>query len=104
MDVKGFGNQKSPEEIYRGSDYTAEFVPMVLIVIVVADSVPRALYAQYNGPGRRVTTGMVRYPFPQLTKHFVFEYRRERHQFSLPELESQVLTGSGAVSVLSPNF
>jgi nitrogen regulatory protein P-II 1 len=39
MDVKGFGNQKGPAEIYRGSDYIAEFVPMVLILIVVADSV-----------------------------------------------------------------
>ena len=60
MDVKGFGNQKGPEEIYRGSDYTAEFVPMVLIVIVVADSVAesavraiqRAGKTGYDGDGK----------------------------------------------------
>jgi nitrogen regulatory protein PII len=39
MDVKGFGSERGPAEIYRGSDYIADFVPMVLIIMVVADTV-----------------------------------------------------------------
>jgi nitrogen regulatory protein P-II 1 len=52
MDVKGFGNQKGPEEIYRGSDYTAEFVPMVLILVVVADSVAESAIRAIQRAGK----------------------------------------------------
>ena len=38
-EVKGFGRQKGHTEIYRGSEYTVDFLPMVKIEIVVADSV-----------------------------------------------------------------
>jgi nitrogen regulatory protein P-II 1 len=36
-EVKGFGRQKGHTEIYRGSEYTVDFLPKVLIEIVVAD-------------------------------------------------------------------
>jgi nitrogen regulatory protein P-II 1 len=39
MEVKGFGRQKGHKEIYRGSEYTVDFVPKVLILVVVADTV-----------------------------------------------------------------
>lgn len=39
VEVKGFGRQKGHKEIYRGSEYTIDFVPKVLILIVVADTV-----------------------------------------------------------------
>ena len=39
LDVKGFGRQKGHTEIYRGSEYTIDFVPKVLILVVVADTV-----------------------------------------------------------------
>jgi|SRR5712671_5954226 nitrogen regulatory protein PII len=39
IDVKGFGRQKGHTEIYRGSEYTVEFIPKVLILVIVADSV-----------------------------------------------------------------
>jgi nitrogen regulatory protein PII len=39
IDVKGFGRQKGHKEIYRGSEYTVDFIPKVLILVVVADTV-----------------------------------------------------------------
>jgi nitrogen regulatory protein PII len=38
FDVKGFGRQKGHTEIYRGSEYTVDFVPKILVLAVVADS------------------------------------------------------------------
>lgn len=38
-EVKGFGRQKGHTEIYRGSEYTVDFLPKVEIEIAVADSV-----------------------------------------------------------------
>ena len=36
-EVKGFGRQKGHTEIYRGSEYTVDFLPKVKVEIVVAD-------------------------------------------------------------------
>ena len=36
-EVKGFGRQKGQTEIYRGSEYTVDFVPKVKLEIVCAD-------------------------------------------------------------------
>jgi nitrogen regulatory protein PII len=35
-EVKGFGRQKGHTEIYRGSEYTVDFLPKVKIEVVVA--------------------------------------------------------------------
>ena len=37
-EVKGFGRQKGHTEIYRGSEYTVDFLPKIKLEIVVADS------------------------------------------------------------------
>ncbi len=37
-EVKGFGRQKGHTEIYRGSEYTVDFLPKIKIEIVVGDS------------------------------------------------------------------
>ncbi len=37
-EVKGFGRQKGHTEIYRGSEYTVDFLPKVKIELVVDDS------------------------------------------------------------------
>jgi nitrogen regulatory protein PII len=37
MEVKGFGRQKGHTEIYRGSEYTVDFLPKVKIEVVVTD-------------------------------------------------------------------
>ncbi len=36
-EVKGFGRQKGHTEIYRGSEYTIDFLPKMKIEIVLAD-------------------------------------------------------------------
>ena len=37
-EVKGFGRQKGHTEIYRGSEYTVDFLPKIKLEIVVADA------------------------------------------------------------------
>jgi len=36
-EVKGFGRQKGHSEIYRGSEYTVDFLPKIKFEVVVAD-------------------------------------------------------------------
>ncbi len=36
-EVKGFGRQKGHTEIYRGAEYTVDFVPKVKIEVIVDD-------------------------------------------------------------------
>lgn len=36
-EVRGFGRQKGHSEIYRGSEYTVDFLPKVKFDVVVAD-------------------------------------------------------------------
>jgi nitrogen regulatory protein PII len=40
-EVKGFGRQKGHTEIYRGSEYTVDFLPKIKVEVVVADSLAR---------------------------------------------------------------
>jgi nitrogen regulatory protein P-II 1 len=45
-EVKGFGRQKGHTEVYRGSEYTVDFLPKVKIEIAVADEIaPKAVTA-----------------------------------------------------------
>jgi nitrogen regulatory protein P-II 1 len=37
-EVRGFGRQKGHTEMYRGTEYTVDFVPKVKLEVVVADS------------------------------------------------------------------
>ena len=37
-EVKGFGRQKGHTEIYRGSEYTVDFLPKIKIEIVLPDA------------------------------------------------------------------
>ena len=46
LEVKGFGRQKGHTEIYRGSEYTVDFLPKVKIETVLPDAlVPQAIQA-----------------------------------------------------------
>ncbi|MFV0337496.1 MAG: P-II family nitrogen regulator [Chthoniobacterales bacterium] len=38
-EVKGFGRQKGHTEIYRGSEYTVDFLPKIKIEVVIPDAV-----------------------------------------------------------------
>ncbi|WP_395715632.1 P-II family nitrogen regulator [Prosthecobacter sp.] len=52
VEVKGFGRQKGHTEIYRGSEYTVDFLPKVKIEVVVddgrADTVVEAIVKAAN--------------------------------------------------------
>ena len=37
-EVKGFGRQKGHTEIYRGSEYTVDFLPKIKVEVVVTDA------------------------------------------------------------------
>jgi len=37
-EVKGFGRQKGQTEVYRGSEYTVDFLPKMKLEIVVTDT------------------------------------------------------------------
>ncbi len=41
-DVRGYGRQKGHTEVYRGAEYTVDFVPKVKIEIVVDDPLAEA--------------------------------------------------------------
>ena len=41
-EVKGFGRQKGHTEIYRGSEYTVDFLPKIKVETVVADNLKDA--------------------------------------------------------------
>ncbi len=49
-EVKGFGRQKGHTEIYRGSEYTVDFLPKVKLEMVLAD-------AQVDGAVRAIIDG-----------------------------------------------
>ena len=45
-EVKGFGRQKGHTEVYRGSEYTVDFLPKVKLEIAVSDALaPKAIDA-----------------------------------------------------------
>jgi nitrogen regulatory protein P-II 1 len=44
-EVKGFGRQKGHTEIYRGSEYTVDFLPKIKIEVVLAESLVTAATA-----------------------------------------------------------
>ncbi len=37
-EVRGFGRQKGHKEMYRGAEYTVDFLPKVKVEVVVADA------------------------------------------------------------------
>ena len=37
-EVRGFGRQKGQTEMYRGAEYKIDFVPKLLLTVVVADA------------------------------------------------------------------
>lgn len=55
-EVKGFGRQKGHTEIYRGSEYTVDFLPKLKLEIVVPDS---ALDAAVDAIIKAAKTGKI---------------------------------------------
>jgi nitrogen regulatory protein P-II 1 len=55
-EVRGFGRQKGHTEMYRGAEYTIDFVPKIKLEVVVADAdLPRAI----DAIARAAKTGQV---------------------------------------------
>jgi nitrogen regulatory protein P-II 1 len=44
-EVRGFGRQKGHTELYRGSEYTVDFLPKVKLEVVVSDDIAEATVA-----------------------------------------------------------
>lgn len=59
-EVKGFGRQKGHVELYRGAEYTVNFVPKLMIIAVVPDelaeravnAIQKAAYTGKIGDGK----------------------------------------------------
>jgi nitrogen regulatory protein P-II 1 len=50
VEAKGFGRQKGHTEIYRGSEYTVDFLPKLKVeIVVVDDMLERAIAAIIKG-------------------------------------------------------
>src|SRR5271169_3872685 len=45
IEVKGFGRQKGHTEIYRGSEYTVDFLPKIKVEVVLPDDLVDAATA-----------------------------------------------------------
>ena len=56
-EVKGFGRQKGHTEIYRGSEYTVDFLPKVKIEVVVADHIVDKVVAVIVGAAKTGSIG-----------------------------------------------
>ena len=48
-EVKGFGRQKGHTEIYRGSEYTVDFLPKLKLETVVAEAIAAIIKAAKTG-------------------------------------------------------
>ncbi len=51
-EVKGFGRQKGHTEVYRGSEYTVDFLPKVKLELAVADEVAAKAVAAIVGAAK----------------------------------------------------
>jgi nitrogen regulatory protein P-II 1 len=56
-EVRGFGRQKGHTELYRGSEYTIDFLPKVKIELVVADSIVDKVVAAIAAAARTGSIG-----------------------------------------------
>ena len=52
IEVKGFGRQKGHTEIYRGSEYTVDFLPKIKLEMVIADDRTEAAVAAIVKAGK----------------------------------------------------
>ncbi len=56
-EVRGFGRQKGHTELYRGSEYTIDFLPKVKIELVVADQIVDKVVAAIAAAARTGSIG-----------------------------------------------
>ena len=56
-EVRGFGRQKGHTELYRGSEYTIDFLPKVKIELVVPDQIVEKVVAAVVAAARTGSIG-----------------------------------------------
>ncbi|MHC1729684.1 MAG: P-II family nitrogen regulator [Syntrophobacteraceae bacterium] len=56
LEVKGFGRQKGHVELYRGAEYRVDFVPKLMVIIVVQDGQAEAAV---EAIGKAANTGKI---------------------------------------------
>ena len=56
-EVKGFGRQKGHTELYRGAEYTVDFVPKTKIEVAVPDSLAEQVLEAITGAARTGSIG-----------------------------------------------
>ncbi|HYS19035.1 MAG TPA: P-II family nitrogen regulator [Candidatus Binatia bacterium] len=56
-EVRGFGRQKGHTEMYRGGEYTVDFLPKMKVEIVVPDSLADKVVALIIGAARTGSIG-----------------------------------------------
>ena len=56
-EVRGFGRQKGHTEMYRGSEYTVDFLPKIKVEVVVPDGVADKVVALITAAARTGSIG-----------------------------------------------
>jgi nitrogen regulatory protein P-II 1 len=56
-EVRGFGRQKGHTELYRGSEYTIDFLPKVKVEVVVAEPLVEKVVTAIAGAARTGSIG-----------------------------------------------
>ena len=56
-EVRGFGRQKGHTELYRGSEYTVDFLPKVKIEVVVGDALVKKVVDTIAGAAKTGSIG-----------------------------------------------
>jgi len=56
-EAKGFGRQKGHTELYRGSEYTVDFLPKVKIEVVVGDALAKKVVDTIAGAAKTGSIG-----------------------------------------------
>ena len=80
IETKGFGRQKGHTEIYRGSEYTIDFLPKVMIEIAVSDEIT----------DKQVRSVMAKCSCSHLSKPSEFEQENKQTKLCRPLLPSLI--------------
>ena len=79
-EVKGFGRQKGHTEIYRGSEYTVDFLPKIKLELVIPDNL---VASAVTAIVKAAKTGKIRYQARPIATTRVVRYG--------PEIEPRLL-------------
>ena len=82
-EVKGFGRQKGHTEIYRGSEYTVDFLPKIKLEIVLADDRIDAAVAAIVKAAKTGKIGDGKVFVSTVERSHPHPHRRERRQSGL---------------------